>query len=141
MTLTRLNPYRNLVSLPNNLDEFFNGFGFENTGGSVWRPNVDVSENVKNYKLLAELPGMKKEDVKITVENGYLTLSGERKHEAEKEEQNIHISERVYGKFERSFKLPEEVKADGIKAKYEDGVLKVEIPKSEKAKPKEIAVS
>ena len=141
MTLMRWNPYRNLVSLPNDLDDFFRGFGFENTGGSVWRPNVDVSENETSYELLAELPGMKKEDVKITVENGYLTLSGERKYEDEKKDKNVHIRERAYGKFERSFKLPEEVKSESIKAKYENGVLRIEIPKAEKVKPKEIAVN
>ncbi|MBN1783209.1 Hsp20/alpha crystallin family protein [bacterium] len=140
--LTRWNPNRRLVSLPNEIDRFFSNWGYnaENTD-CVWAPTVDVVESDKNFELVADVPGLKKEDIHIAIEDGYLTLSGEKKQEKEEDGKNYHRVERSYGKFERSFRLPKEVDAEAIKANYKNGVLRVEIPKTEKVQPKQIAIS
>ena len=142
MSLIRWNPYRNLVSLPREIDRFFNEFGQElwNTD-TVWSPSVDITETKDGYEVKAEIPGMKKNEIKINFEDDMLTLSGERNHEKEEKDKNYHRIERRYGKFQRSFYLPNHVKAEDIKANYKDGILTVNIPKSEEAKPKEIAIS
>ncbi|HHS12998.1 MAG TPA: Hsp20/alpha crystallin family protein [bacterium] len=142
MSLVRWNPRQSLMSLPSALDDFFRGFGlnFEEQD-RIWMPIVDVAETEDAYEIKAEIPGLKKEDIKISLEEGMLTLQGEKKEEKEKEKRNYHRIERVYGAFHRSFRLPREVEADKIKARYEDGILSVVIPKSEKLKPKQIAVS
>ncbi len=142
MSLIRWTPRRSLINLPSDLDDFFGNFGldFWNTD-SVWSPAVDISENDNSYEVKAELPGLKKDEIKISFEDDVLTLSGERKSEDEKKEKNFHRIERRYGKFERSFQLPRNVKADHIKAEYKNGVLTINLPKAEEAKPKEIAIS
>ncbi|MBN1348088.1 Hsp20/alpha crystallin family protein [candidate division KSB1 bacterium] len=142
MSLIKFNPYSHLVSLPNELDSFFNKFGldFQNTD-SVWCPSVDVVENDNNFELKAELPGMKRNEINITFKDDVLTLSGDRKYEVKESNDHYHRIERRYGKFQRSFSLPKNVKSDAIKANYENGVLTVNIPKSEEAKPKEIAIN
>ncbi|MBN2029721.1 Hsp20/alpha crystallin family protein [bacterium] len=140
--LVRLNPERRLVSLPSEIDRFFSNWGFDQgNSDSVWSPSVDVVESEKNYEVVAEVPGLKKDDIRISIEDGYLTLSGERKKEEESKDKNYHRIERSYGKFERSFRLPKEVDTESIKAQYKNGVLKVEIPKTEKVLPKEITIS
>ena len=140
--LTLWNPNRRLVSLPNEIDRFFNNWGFNpDNSDCVWCPTVDVVESEKNYEIIAEVPGLKKDEIHIAVEDGYLTLSGEKKQENESKDKNYHRVERSYGKFERSFRLPKEVDAEAIKANYKNGILKVEIPKTEKALPKQIAIS
>jgi HSP20 family protein len=142
MSLIRWNPYRNLVSLPREINRFFNDFGVDvwNTD-TVWNPAVDITETEDGYEVKAEIPGIKKDEIKINFEDDVLTLSGERNHEKEAKNKNYHRIERRYGKFQRSFFLPKYVKADGIKANYKNGVLTVNIPKREEAKPKEIAIS
>ena len=142
MSLIRLNPYRNLVSLPKEINRFFNDFGVDawNTD-TVWSPAVDINETEDGFEVKAEIPGMKKDEIQINYEDDMLTLSGERNQEKEEQNKNFHRIERRYGKFQRSFHLPNHVKADGIKANYKNGVLTVNIPKSEEAKPKEIAIS
>ena len=142
MRLIRWNPYRNLITVPRDMDRLFTNFGldFWNTD-SVWNPAVDISENEKDYVVKAEIPGLKKNDIKISIEDDMLTLSGERKFENEQKENNYHRVERSYGKFQRAFHLPEGTKADEIKANYKNGVLSLTIPKPEKVKPKEIAIS
>jgi HSP20 family protein len=140
--LTKWYPNRNLVSLPEEIDRFFNNWGLDSKDcDCVWAPSVDVAESEKQYEIVAEVPGLKKEDIKISFENGLLTLSGERKQETGEKERNYHRIERSYGKFERSFRLPEEVDSEAIKANYKNGVLKLEIPKTEKALPKQIAIN
>jgi HSP20 family protein len=142
MSLIKWSPYRNLISLPDEIDRFFNGFGLDlNVSDSVWSPDVDISETENQYEVNAEIPGLKKEDIKLSVEDNVLTLSGERKVEKETDKKNYHRVERAYGKFERSFRLPKEVDAENIKANYKNGVLTVQLPKTEAVKPKEIAVS
>ncbi|MFC1569664.1 Hsp20/alpha crystallin family protein [bacterium] len=140
--LVKLNSNQGLVSLPNEIDRFFSNWGLDQANSdSVWHPTVDIAESENNYEVIAEVPGLSKKDIHIAVEDGYLTLSGERKQENASENKNYHRTERVYGKFERSFRLPKEVNAEAIKANYANGVLKIEIPKTEKALPKQIAIN
>lgn len=105
-----------------------------------WSPAVDITENGKAYTIKADMPEVKKEDLKITVKNGILALSGERKSEKEENDEKHHRVERSYGRFLRTFTLPEDADSAGIKAQCRDGVLTVTLPKSEKATAKEIAV-
>ncbi len=142
MKLVRYNPARSLISLPYEIDRFFDdfGLGLKNTD-SVWNPSVDLSETDDHYEVKAEIPGMKKEEIKISVKDNVLTLSGEKKQEIKKDDEKAYRIERMYGQFERSFTLPKNVEADAIKAKYKDGVLTVQIPKTEEVKPKEIVVN
>jgi len=124
------------------LDEAFTGWPVGNgVATSAWLPSVDVFEDKESLKIVAELPGLKPEDVKITLENGTLTLRGEKKQVAEEKTERVHRYERSYGSFERSFALPKTVDADKVSATFENGVLSVTLPKAEKAKPREIAVS
>ena len=138
--------FRGIHSLQNDMnrifDEFFRGdfLGNNTLFTRDWNPAVDVVENKDNYVLNAELPGMNKDDVKITLENNVLTIRGEKKNEFEKKEGNYHRVERNYGSFERSFTIPGTVKADNIDAEYKDGVLTLTLPKAEEAKPKMIDV-
>ena len=142
MTLVKCNPQRSLVSLPNEIDRFFDdwGLGFENSD-RVWSPNVDISENDDAFEVIAEIPGMSKEDIKISIKDNVLTLNGEKKQEEKTEKKDFHRVERMYGQFQRSFRLPNTVKSDDIEAQYKDGVLSIKIPKMEEVKPKEITVS
>ncbi|NOQ85825.1 MAG: Hsp20 family protein [Deltaproteobacteria bacterium] len=103
-------------------------------------PAVDINEGDKAITLKADLPGIKKEDVHIDVNDGVITLRGERKFEKEDKRENYHRIERSYGSFHRSFTLPSTVDAEKIKAKYKDGILEVTLPKTEEAKPKSIPV-
>ena len=103
-------------------------------------PAVDISESEKGLVVSAELPGLKKDQVKLTIEDGVLTLSGEKKFEDEKKGTDYHRVERRYGNFHRSFTLPTGIDADKAKARFEDGVLTIEIPKSEAAMPKQLTI-
>ena len=105
-----------------------------------WAPAVDISEDEKEWLVKADLPEIKKEDVKVTVEDGVLTITGERKFEKEVKEKKYHRIERAYGTFLRSFALPDAADGSKVAAEFKDGVLKVHLPKSEKAKPKEVEV-
>lgn len=105
-----------------------------------WAPLVDVAEDDKAYLIKADLPEVKKDEVKVTVENGVLTISGERKFEKEEANKRYHRVERAYGSFARSFNIPEDADAESVQAEFRDGVLQVRIAKSEKARPKSIEV-
>jgi HSP20 family protein len=105
-----------------------------------WSPALDVSEDKEKYLVAVELPGLKKEDLQVVVHDGVLTVSGERKSEKEVQDGTVHRSERSYGKFSRSITLPSAVSADRVGASFKDGVLSIEIPKVEEAKPKNIEV-
>jgi HSP20 family protein len=107
---------------------------------SGWSPALDLHEDKDNFFVRAELPGMKKEDIEISLHEGVLTLSGERKEEKKHEGVAIHRSERFVGRFQRTLTLPSAVDLDKVKATYEDGLLTVTLPKSEAAKPKQIQV-
>jgi HSP20 family protein len=105
-----------------------------------WSPPVDIAEDEKEYTIKAELPGVNKEDVKVTVEGGVLSITGERKAEKEEKDKKYHRIERNYGTFVRSFTLPEGAASEKVSAEFKDGVLKVHLPKDETAKPKSIEV-
>jgi len=105
-----------------------------------WAPSVDISETEGEYQIKAEIPDVKKEDVKVTLEDGVLTIQGERKHEKEEKGKRFHRIERSYGNFVRTFSLPDVIDEEKVKADFKDGVLNLHLPKSEKAKPKAIEV-
>lgn len=113
------------------VDKFFNDT-LQRSGMNSFVPKVDVLENDKAYELHVEVPGMSKEDFNIEVNDNYLTVSGERKFTNEKNEKNFHSIETRYGSFSRSFALPENVNADKINAKYNNGILELTVPKDEK---------
>jgi HSP20 family protein len=108
-----------------------------------WSPSVDITEDDKEYVIKADLPEVKKEDVKVRVDDGVLTVRGERKLEKEEKSKKYHRVERAYGSFARSFGLPEDAEGDKVRAEFKDGVLLVHLPKNPAAKPKarEIAIS
>ena len=145
MTLVRWDPFRELEDMSERLNRVFSRPTMRNTGKenltvADWMPTVDISETESEYLIKAELPEVRKEDVKVTVENGVLTLQGERRQEKEEKGRRFHRVERSYGSFVRSFTLPESVDEGGVKAEYKDGVLALHLPKSEKVKPKAIDV-
>jgi HSP20 family protein len=119
------------------LDEAFNGSG----AALAWMPACDIIEDKEQLKVVLELPGVRPEDVKINLENQVLTVRGEKKVAAEESKERWHRYERSYGSFERSFTLPGSVDAERIHATAEHGVLTLTLPKSEKAKPREIPVT
>jgi HSP20 family protein len=108
---------------------------------SGWTPALDVYEDKDNFVVKAELPGMKKEDIEVSLHDGSLSISGERKTEAKREEGEVYRAERFFGRFQRTVTLPTAVAADKVKAAYKDGVLTITLPKTEEAKPKQIDVS
>lgn len=144
VTTTR-RPFEALQSLrrlSSVLDEAFGNFQQED-GGTItaaWYPACDVFEDKDAVKIVAEVPGVPAEDVKISLENNILTIRGEKKQQAEERNERVHRYERSYGMFERSFALPSTVDPDKIQAGYQNGVLTVTVPKAEKARPREIAV-
>jgi HSP20 family protein len=107
---------------------------------AAWAPALDISERKDAYLVTVELPGLKPEDLDITMEDGLLTIQGERQFTSESSEQQFHRVERSYGAFRRSITLPAHVMAEGIQASFEDGVLQILVPKMEEAKPKRIQV-
>ena len=152
MALIRWNPAREGAAWPSDLfgiqreinRMFDSAFRFdtrnEDSVFHAWTPAVDFAERDDQFVVKAELPGVNKDDVKITLENNILTIHGEKKQEKEIKKENYHHVERSYGSFERSFTLPTSVKSDKIDAVYKDGVLQIALPKSEDAKPKQIEV-
>ena len=106
-----------------------------------WAPRVDIAETDEAFVIKAEIPEVNKEDVKVTVDNGVLTFRGERKQEKEEKGKKFHRIERYYGSFTRSFTLPDNVDETKIKASFKDGMLNLQIQKTEKAKPKVIEVN
>jgi len=143
--LTKWNPFRELEDMQNRLTSLFGrtpwrGLGEETMTVTEWTPLVDITEDDKEYLIKAELPEVKKEDVKVSVEEGTLAISGERKFEKEEKGKKYHRIERAYGSFMRSFTLPEGAAGDKVSAEFKDGVLKVHLPKSPEAKPKSIDV-
>lgn len=145
MTLVRWDPFRELEDMSERLNRVFTRPALRTSGKEAltvadWMPTVDISETDAEYLIKAELPEVKKEDVKVTVEEGVLTLQGERRQEKEEKGKKYHRVERSYGRFVRSFTLPESVDEAGVKAEYKDGVLSLHLPKTEKVKPKAIDV-
>jgi HSP20 family protein len=141
MYLVRRNNSQNALGLNHIFDRFFNDFVNDYEQDSVtWAPRIDVHESTDAYEVLADMPGLDKKDIEVSLENNVLTLKGERKSENSKEDKNYHYSERAHGAFCRSFSLPERVNEGAIKAEYKDGVLRLTLPKSEEAKPKQISI-
>jgi HSP20 family protein len=121
------------TTFSNLIDRFFNE-SLSRQGGSAYSfvPRVDIVENEKSFELHVAVPGMNKEEFKIDLNDNFLTVSGERKFTKEKKENNFHSIETQYGSFSRSFALPENVDASKINAKYENGILEINVPKDEK---------
>ncbi len=145
-TLATWDPFQDLERFSSQLSELF-GSGANNRNDrrttntlASWAPLVDIHEDDKEYLIKAELPEVEKDQVKVTVENGVLTLSGERKLEQEERNAKHHRIERFYGSFARSFVVPDNADGSRITADFKNGVLRVHLPKSEEAKPKQIEI-
>ena len=146
-TLSRWDPFKEMEETQNRLARYFGlspvrgpSEGKEAMTIAEWAPAVDIVEDDKEWLLKADLPDVKKEDVKVTVESGVLTITGERKFEKEEKNKKYHRIERSYGNFLRSFTLPDAADGTKVNAEFKDGVLKVHLPKSEKSKPKAVEV-
>ena len=144
MNIVRWDPYRDLTSFA---DRYNRAFGNvtgrerdEELSLGTWVPPVDISEDKERITLTAELPGFREDQVDVQMEGGVLTIRGERKMEEEKEGRNFHRLERSYGHFVRSFTLPNNVDRDNIRAHFNNGLLEVEMPKREEAKPRQIKI-
>lgn len=147
MSIVRWDPFRELEEVADRLNRVFGrGTAALATAGKDgffsfdWTPSVDIAETPETFEIRAELPDVKKEDIKVTVEDGELRISGERKQEKEEKGKKYHRIERSYGSFMRSFTLPDNVDDSRLSAEYKDGMLNVRLPKAEKAKPKAVAV-
>jgi HSP20 family protein len=146
MNLVRWNPWREMNTLQNRFnhllaDSFFQPSRSEDDLSlGTWHPVVDMYDEDDRIIIKAELPGMEKKDISVDVKDQVLTLRGERKYDHEVKEEKYYRRERAYGKFQRAFSLPADVDSENIKAEFKDGLLKIEVPKPEKQKPKEIAI-
>ena len=145
LSIARLDPYRDLFTLQHRINQMFGETGLaagrDSEGFGAWLPPVDVVEEGDNLIFRAELPGVLRDDIEVKVENGTLTLRGEKRQEKETATESAHRLERVYGTFHRSFALPSSVNAEKIQARYKDGVLELVLPKAEEAKPRRIAIT
>ena len=145
--LTRWNPFREMQDLHHRLNTLLEaGLGRRSDDGEslrqgVWEPAVDIFEDKKEYVIQADLPGITKQDVAVTFQNGVLRLAGERKQNGEGKDRQYLRAECPYGSFHRSFTLPGDTAAGQIQAEFKDGVLRVRVAKSESARPKQIAVT
>lgn len=146
--ITQWNPFRELEDMQKRLSGVLGRFPLtrstnderESISVTQWSPLVDVSEEDKSYHIKAELPEIAKDDIKITIENGSLVIRGERKFEKEENDKKYHRIERSYGSFYRSFTLPEDADPKQVSAEVKDGVLQIEIGKSEESQPRQIEV-
>ena len=144
--MTNLRPMRNLFNFHNQMEKVFGDFfaGHDDETdmeGTSWMPTVDISEMENGFEIRAELPGISENDVNVSVTENRLTIKGEKRQAEETDGKNYHRVERRYGSFQRSFTLPKHVETDSIKAQFTDGVLVLEIPKAEAAKPTEIPIT
>lgn len=139
----KFEPFEELTTLRNRLDRLFNRFG-ENFEEPIysgnWMPTTDIFETKDNLIIKAEIPGMEMKDINVEIENNVLTIRGERKFEEKTEEKGFQRFERAYGKFVRTFTLPPGVNPEKILATYNNGILELELPKKEEAKPKKVHV-
>lgn len=145
--LSRWNPWKEMEQMQNRLASLWGMDPLRGNGGkeetltiAEWSPRVDIVEDEKEILVKAELPEMKKEDVKVEVDQGVLSVSGERKMEKEEKNKKYHRIEREYGSFLRSFTLPPEVMADKVNAEFKDGMLMVHLPKNGKAGAKAVEI-
>lgn len=141
LTLFRITrPFENLAGWTDEIDHFFDDAFRTERPKTDWHPPIDIQHHHNGYVLKADLPGVKKEDIRITLENGYLTLAGERQYGQVENRDHYHRIERSYGKFQRSFKVPDGIGEKDIQAKYRDGVLELKIPLPKPEAPKKIKV-
>ena len=142
MNLVNWTPFRDMDSI---FDRYFNQMGRLPAEGDLknleWRPSADISETKTHYVIKAQLPDVEKEDVHVSIENGVLTISGERRFEKEEETETTHRIESMYGKFARSFTLPSDADESAISAKSRNGMLKVRIPKQAETKEEAVKIS
>ena len=138
--LSGLPGFNRLPDLQDELERFLST-PLASTFSGSWVPALDAYEEKDAYVVKVELPGVNKDDVRLSLEKGTLTITGERKSEAKTENSDLYHSERFYGRFQRTVNLPESLAADKVKASYKDGVLTVTLPKSEEAKPKQIDIA
>ena len=144
MNIIKHDPFRELRNLQDEMTRLFIGTaprGREEMAGGSWIPSVDIYEDQDKLILEADLPGLKREDFEISVENNVITLKGERKFEKKVEGDNYHRVERSYGGFTRSFTLPQSVTAEGATADFENGILRVSLPKREETKARKIEIT
>jgi HSP20 family protein len=146
MNIVRWDPFRELEDMNTRLNRFFSQAPVRGTDGDGvffgdWTPAMDVEETDKEYLLKADLPAVKKDDVRVDIEDGVLTLEGERKQETEEKNRKVHRVERSYGKFVRRMTVPSDVDEQKVAADFKDGVLNVHLPKSATAKPRAIKVN
>jgi HSP20 family protein len=144
MNVVKYDPFRDIRTLQDEMNRLFSGTFSRGSQDEVlrgaWSPSVDIFENKNEIVLEAELPGMKAEDVNISIENNVLTLHGERRFEKKDESDNFHRVERAYGSFSRSFTLPPTVSSENANAQFENGVLRLTLAKREEAKPRRIEI-
>jgi HSP20 family protein len=147
MNLVKWDTFRELEDVTNRLNRIFGQPLARSESGqnmlavADWAPSVDISETDSAYLIKGEIPGVKKEDVKVTIQDGMLTIQGERRQEKEEKGKKFHRIECSYGSFARSFWVPSDADESSVKAEFKDGMLNVTLAKSEKAKPKSINVS
>ena len=145
MAITKYRPSNHLrdVFFPRSFGSMFNDLWNDETAEQTYnffRPSVDVLEHDNSFEIHLSIPGMKKDEISIDLKNDVLTISGERKQKTEKKDAKFHMGEIRYGKFSRTFRLPDHVNAEAIEAAFNDGVLELTIPKAEAAKPKSINI-
>ena len=141
MNLMRFDPYREFASLEDRLQRAFGQAERRDESLAAWAPPVDIAEEKDRILITAELPGFKPDEISIQTENGMLTLSGERRFEKETNDKAFHRVERSYGRFVRSFSLPNNVDRERVQARFVDGLLQIELPKREDAKPRQIQIA
>jgi HSP20 family protein len=142
MAITRWDPYREVMALQNRVNSLFRDMsgGDEAVAASSFVPAVDIYEDPQKVMLKLEVPGIEQKDLHVNIENNTLTVTGERKFEAEEKEENFHRIERRYGNFYRAFTLPNTVDTENVSASYNAGVLKLELKKKAEAQPKQIEI-
>ena len=142
MALVRWVPRRSIFDFSDDFQKMWDDFLPSRWEGReyMWQPRVDINETKEAINVNAEVPGLTEKDIKITLKDNHLVVSGEKKIEEEHKDDNYHCCERRYGKFERAFVLSTEVVADKTQAKVKDGILKIKLPKAEKVKAKEISI-
>ncbi|MDD2699744.1 MAG: Hsp20/alpha crystallin family protein [Sideroxydans sp.] len=147
MNLIKWDPFKELEDVSNRLNRLFGRAGStEDSDQNMlavadWSPSVDISETDDAYLIKGEIPGVKKEDVKVSVQDGMLTIQGERKMEKEEKNKKFHRVECSYGNFVRSFRMPDDADENKVKAEFKDGMLNVSLPKTEKARNRSINVT
>ncbi|MGA7594271.1 MAG: Hsp20/alpha crystallin family protein [Gallionella sp.] len=147
MSLVKWDPFVELEDVSKQLNRIFGRFPArtepvrELLATADWAPSVDITETDAAYLIQGEIPGVNKEDVRINIEDGLLTISGERKQEKEEKNRKFHRIERAYGSFMRSFRLPDNIDEEAVKAEFKDGMLNVSLPKTTQPRNKTIKVS